>query len=345
MLFLKEKRWISLICFHISLSAYEIPSHWEHSSYIWNFDLISRADKGIINNPKTYFAHEPTFDPSLYSDIKKGDIVWVKCRFIPDFCNKILPSLDQPIVLLIADGDESFPSECGDPECINQLIDNPFIAHIFAQNNDYTGPSKKISSIPIGIDLHTVAYKSIHGGWGQIGSPTAQEQELNTLLSGLKPTHKRKKKAFVDFQLSDTMHGDMHRYQKCGEDRTSIFRRLQLTGVIEWGSWMPRRTLWETKGQYAFSVSPHGNGLDCHRTWEDLLLGCIVILKTSVLDVLYEGLPVVIINDWSEITEENMALWLSRYGDASANPHYREKLTSAYWYAPIETISKALKQS
>ena len=99
---------------------------------------------------------------------------------------------------------------------------------------------------------------------------------------------------------------------------------------------LPRNQLWRAKGEYAFSISPRGNGLDCHRTWEDLVLGCIVLLKTSSLDPLYEGLPVVIVKNWSEITEENLALWLEEYGDAFTNPSYREKLTRAYWINKIK---------
>ena len=141
------------------------------------------------------------------------------------------------------------------------------------------------------------------------------------------------------------MHGDMHRYKKCGEDRTSIFNQLRSTGLIEYGSWMSRARLWQTKGAYAFSISPHGNGLDCHRTWEDLALGCIVIVKSSSLDVLYEGLPVVIVNDWSEVTEENMRLWLTRYADAMTNPSYRERLTTHYWYSKIKSEIMLLKDA
>lgn len=329
----------------ISLYSYEIPTRWELPQYIWNFGLIAQANRGITNNPEYYFSHESIFNPLIYADLKKGDVAWIKCRFIPDFCTHILPNLDAPIILLIADGDESFPSECGDESAIEKLINNPCVVHIFAQNNDYTGPSAKVSSIPIGIDFHTVAYKNVNGGWGQIGTPQQQEEQLNALIAYLKPTHERKKKAFVDFQLADSMHGDMHRYLKCGEDRTSIFQQLRATGLIDYGSWMPRSMLWQKKGEYAFSISPHGNGLDCHRTWEDLVLGCIVIVKSSVLDVLYEGLPVVIIQDWSEITEENMQLWLEHYGDVSSNPLYREKLTHHYWYSKIESLAALLKDA
>jgi hypothetical protein len=52
--------------------------------------------------------------------------------------------------------------------------------------------------------------------------------------------------------------------------------------------------------KYAFVISPHGNGLDCHRTWEALCLGCIVIVKKSPIDTLYTDLPVLIIDNWSD---------------------------------------------
>ena len=37
------------------------------------------------------------------------------------------------------------------------------------------------------------------------------------------------------------------------------------------------------RGRYAFAISPIGKGLDCHRTWESLILGQIVIVQTTLL--------------------------------------------------------------
>jgi hypothetical protein len=321
------------------LSVHVSTAHrWESSHYVWNFGLIGQSTKGICKNPYQYFSQPSRFSPEQYHNLQAGDIVWLKCIFVPQFCKTIVPTLSQPIILLIADGDESFPSECGDPSAITELLNNPYIIHIFAQNNDYGSMHPKLTSIPIGIDLHTVAYKGSVGGWGERGSPAEQESRLAEVLQALRPTHARKKKAFVDFQLSDTMHGELNRYLKCGEDRRSIFEQLVPTGLIEYGSWMKRSALWGKKGEYAFSISPHGNGLDCHRTWEDLILGCIVIVKTSPLDTLYEGLPIVIVNDWSEITEAALDQWLQQYGDAFTNPQYREKLTLSYWLSKIHSV-------
>ena len=312
-------------------------SSWEPSYYIWNFGLISASNKGLIQDPRKYFLKEPLFDKNTYTNIEAGNIIWLKCIFVPRFCEEILPTLKTPIVLLIADGDESFPSECGNNFDINTLINNPFIVHIFTQNCDYRGSSEKISHIPIGLDFHTIAYKGNSGGWGEKGSVKEQEIALNNLLKTLKPTYLRKKSAFVDFQHSNTMRASLNRYLKCGEDRQSIFKQLLPTGLIEHGPRMRRSQLWAKKGEHAFSISPHGNGLDCHRTWEDLVLGCIVIVKTSPLDPLYAGLPVVIVKGWNEITRENLDKWLVQYGDAFTSHNYREKLTRQYWLAKIQT--------
>ncbi len=337
---------IGLLSSIISICAYDAKREiWQSSHYIWNFGIISACDKGITRNPEAYFANSPSFDPNVYQDFHAADMVWMKALFVPQFCKQILPDLNTPIVLVIADGDESFPSDCGKNFDVEALLNHPLIIHVFAQNNDYAGSSRKISHIPIGIDFHTIAYKGKQGGWGERGSPQEQEAQLESILSRLQPTHQRKKRAFVDFQLSDSMHGEHQRYLQFGEDRALIFQRLLQTGLIDYGSFMRRSQLWRKKGEYAFSISPHGNGLDCHRTWEDLVLGCIVIVKTSPLDPLYEGLPVVIINDWSEVTSKNMGRWLDQYGDAFTNPSYREKLTHRYWFSKIQAMAQLYKES
>lgn len=337
------KKILFLLC--IINNALAHGYFWKTSSdythYIWNFGIIFATDKGFNKSPRTYFAEEFLFNKNNYRYLRSGDVVWLPCRFIAQFCQEILPGLAVPIVLVISDGDESFPSDCGKDFNVEPLLNSANIIHVFAQNNDYKGPSNKVSHLPIGIDFHTVAYKD--GGWGELGSPAQQETLLNRILRTLKPTYKRKKGAFVDFHHSDTMHASFQRYLQFGEDRKSIFQRIITSGLIDYGPSMRRSELWKKKGEYAFSISPHGNGLDCHRTWEDLALGCIVIVKTSSLDPMYEGLPVIIIKDWSEINAHNFDKWLYLYGDAFTNSDYREKLTNAYWLSKIQAKAEPYK--
>ncbi len=311
---------------------------WEISQFVWSAGMGVVCDIGPEKDPKVFFMKEQVFDPTLYQNIQGGDIVWLPCRFLEQFATDILPNVTSPFVLLINDArgsDESFPSDCSRSFNVEEFVANSFIIHIFAQNCDYQGRSSKVSHVPIGIDFHTIAYKGENGGWGEIGSPHQQEAVLIKIIDSAKPTNLRKKLAFIDFHHSDTMHANFNRYLQFREDRKSIFQTLLSTGLIEHENWMKRYDLWRKKVEYAFSISPHGNGLDCHRTWEDLALGCIVIVKSSPLDPLYEGLPVVIVKDWSEITNENMNRWLELHGDALHNSAYREKITHKYWYEKI----------
>lgn len=48
-------------------------------------------------------------------------------------------------------------------------------------------------------------------------------------------------------------------------------------------------------------ISLTGHGLDTHRTWEILTLGRVPVVESSLLDPLYEGLPVLILNSWSDL--------------------------------------------
>lgn len=316
--------------------------NWQKTQLIWNFGLVSSCDVGVPPDPYLYFANDPVFNPTCYQNIQRGDIVWVQTRFLKDFYDVIFPYIQNPFVLVICAGDASFPSDCLSLNAFEDLLSQEKVIHIFAQNCDYQGPSKKVSPIPIGIDFHTIGYSKT-GGWGVVGSPKQQEEVLFHCARNALPTQLRKCRAFVDFHHSDTLHGDFQRYLQFGEDRRSIFALLLDSGVIDHDRWMPRNELWAKKIQYAFSISPHGNGLDCHRTWEDLALGCIVIVKSSPLNSLYEGLPVVIIEDWKEIHEENLKKWLLQYGDASTNSAYRKKLTLQYWLSKIHDAAKPYK--
>ena len=84
-----------------------------------------------------------------------------------------------------------------------------------------------------------------------------------------------------------------------------------------------------------YVMSPRGNGLDCHRTWEALIVGTIPIMISSPLDPLLTDLPVLIINDWAEINqrflEDQYEALMSRFNSLSM-----EKITYDYWYKFIK---------
>jgi hypothetical protein len=72
-----------------------------------------------------------------------------------------------------------------------------------------------------------------------------------------------------------------------------------------------------------YTVSPPGNGIDSHRTWESLYLGCIPIVKKHII---YDSfnLPLIQVDNWSEINTE----LLNNFDESKFS---LEKLDMNYW--------------
>jgi len=260
-------------------------------------------------------------DPRRYAEIKDGDLVWVRATALPEFLARVLPHIRARFALLTGDEDWSIP---GDFAGAAELCASDKLVCWFAQNFDGTDRSGKILPLPIGLDFHTLSRRR---RWGHPqATPAEQEAELLALRAAMPPSEARRLRVHTDF------HFNKHTRALQGESRDSIEATLRRNPLIDFPrERLPRLELWREKTNYAFVVSPHGNGLDCHRTWESLALGNIVIVRRSPLDPLYERLPVVSVSDWSEITPEALHVWQQRYAHAFADPEVQRRLSSGYW--------------
>lgn len=102
---------------------------------------------------------------------------------------------------------------------------------------------------------------------------------------------------------------------------------------------IPFQNYLEFLSNHKFVLSPEGKGLDCHRTWEALYLKSIpVILQNNYLRC-YDDLPVVVVKDYSEISEDFLA---EQYERISDNHFNFDKLKKGYWDALIEKEERSL---
>ena len=53
-----------------------------------------------------------------------------------------------------------------------------------------------------------------------------------------------------------------------------------------------------------YTISPEGNGIDCHRTWEVLYCNRVPIMTKNSNTKFYEDLPILLVDRWEDITEE-----------------------------------------
>lgn len=79
---------------------------------------------------------------------------------------------------------------------------------------------------------------------------------------------------------------------------------------------------------HKFVISPRGNGLDTHRTWECLYVESIPIEKRNLNNRFYEDLPICFVDEWEEITEEFLNAEYERITTINWNI---EKIDFQYW--------------
>lgn len=61
---------------------------------------------------------------------------------------------------------------------------------------------------------------------------------------------------------------------------------------------------------YYFSISPNGNGIDCHKIWESLYLKTIPIVTKSINISNYGDLPIHVIDSWDTFDLNNITISL-----------------------------------
>jgi len=79
--------------------------------------------------------------------------------------------------------------------------------------------------------------------------------------------------------------------------------------------------------EHKFVLSPRGNGLDCHRTWEILMMRRVPIIKREgCMERLYKNIPVLFIDEWSDLNKLNLEKLYKEF--SFDNQDY---LTERYW--------------
>jgi hypothetical protein len=241
-----------------------------------------------------------------------------------------LPTIKTPFKLITNNSDATLPYDFQN-DC-DTILNNQYLVHWFSQNWAIQHP--KVTRIPIGLDYHSLRptkqkrliwEQPERNAWGIKKQPIEQEHELLHIRHNSRPFWERQIQAYANFQFLMTT-----RYGK--SDRPDALNTIPKDLVFYEPIKATRDICWKNMVQYAFVISPHGNGLDCHRTWEALALGCIPVVKSSGIDRLFDNLPVWIVQDWKEVRFENMKQKIEEFKNKSLD---YEKLNLSYWKAKI----------
>jgi hypothetical protein len=236
------------------------------------------------------------------------------------FVNKILLHIRHTFTLVTGDSDLCVPREALSQEETFTLLRSPYLQKWFIQNTQMEN-NDKIVQMPIGMDFHTISEGKDHI-WqlpNEKRSSLDQEQILQNIINKSNNTFlNREPKIYVNFTASND------RFNQRQDSLNKINKDLLVLNQ----TFTPRTANWNLMTKYSFVLSPAGVGLDCHRTWEALCLGCIPIVKMVNFTKLFEDLPVLMVTDWSEVTDELLQKTLATFSERTFN---YDKLTLGYW--------------
>ncbi|HVU26051.1 MAG TPA: hypothetical protein VHE13_18105 [Opitutus sp.] len=228
--------------------------------------------------------------------VRPGDAVFVQAPFLELFRREFLPGIRAPFVLVSADSDLEAPGRH------EALLDDPRLLGWFAINVTRAHP--RLHPVPIGVYDDRRQHAVLSAALARPPRP----RDIRVLGAFDPATHPERDA--VRTRLAAFPGVTSVRRAPCGE----YFRLL-------------RRS--------RFVLSPRGAGLDCYRTWEALLCGAIPIVRTSPLDRLYAGLPVLVVHDWAEVTDGRLKEAEAALG---AVPVDESPLLLATWAARIAAV-------
>ena len=283
------------------------------------------SSRGILKSCDVYSLHPISSD--IYIRNYNKDLLETNNNAIIYLCNRAIPyfiktyHLQYKYILVSGDADETVPYNIfHNTNELLTFLNDPNLIHWYSQNCIIDHP--KMTRMPIGLDYHSLSKANLD--WGSQSSPIEQETTfMDIIKSNIEnPFWKRQIKCYSNFHFS------MPSGYKYLYDRVDAINKIPKELVFYEENKITRYETHIHQCEYAFVLSPHGNGLDCHRTWEALILGCIPIVRTSGIDSLYDDLPVLIVKEWSDITYE---LLENTIVDFKSKVFNYDKLTLKYW--------------
>jgi hypothetical protein len=313
------------------------------SLYIFQLHYVSISDWVITGN-----VHQRLNKPLLINakDVKPMDIIFSNTNLLTyEKVSGLLLDIEVPYILITAICDETVPYMYNCPEKpkydYRPLLESKNLVAWFGTNVDLEHP--KIHPIPLGIpfskpvhsDTHP-AFKSPHckymGWYSDLFDIGVVIDKYNSMpLEEIKERFTRPKKELL-FSGYTTMNTDdctVERYRKI---RSELDGYLATTGFVK-SDLMSWERYTERLAESKFTLSPPGRGIDTHRTYEALICGSIPIVFPAYLNKLYEGLPVVVLDDFRKLTPEYLE---RKYNEVMSRGDYDfTKLTCDYWCKKI----------
>jgi hypothetical protein len=233
------------------------------------------------------------------SKLKDGDIIYTHTMFVKQLFEVLKTDKKVKLISHNCDAEVSYKLMCLMPDSIFKW---------YSQNVNVSDP--RIESLPIGLE---------NNRW----FPDRRKKEK--ILSKMNERRDYRNLVYMNFNIG-----------------TNPTVRGRIYDLYEGESWVTSERGSNAQGRFdqylaniynhKFVISPQGNGLDTHRTWECLYIGTIPIEKWSLNSRFYTDLPICFVENWEDITEGFLESEFERIKSQEWN---FEKLDFEYWRRKI----------
>ena len=191
-----------------------------------------------------------------------------------------LLKLKNPFTLILHNSDDEF----GEKQL--KYLDIPNCKKIYTQNMDVVHDDV----IPLPIGIANSCWK-----WG----------DLSVWDKVLRVNFKKDNLVHFNFQKKGGLREEHNRVY-CYD--SMIKKGIEFIPNMDYESYL------KTLSTYKYSISPKGNGIDCHRMWECFYLKVIPICERSILTEYYSKIfPIVLIDDWDDLNLESLRKNYDKY--------------------------------
>jgi len=229
--------------------------------------------------------------------INSSTIFFVKTDHLNFFTYNILPHIYKKFILITHNSDILTGQH-------SAIYNNKFLIKWYGQNMLPNYNIDKMIGIPIGLE---------NSQWKGYDYNICKKYKTNI----------KDKLLYFNFSLTTN------------NERVCVEKQLLENGVIR-----NERADWENYikelSTHKFAASPEGNGIDCHRVWECIYVGCIPIVKKNiVMFEFFKELPILWVQDFKCITSDFLIEEYKLFQDKNFNT---EKATMSYWNSIIRGI-------
>lgn len=233
--------------------------------------------------------------------VKKNDIVFVESQILKSFFDNVYPHITEKYILISHNGDTDIDVS------FSKYANDDKIIHWFAQNVLVKHP--KITPIPIGLEN---AYYHQNG----------VVKIFDQIRKQLKNSSVRKNTILYSFNTATNP-----------SVRVPVLEILKKNSLAQsLNNWPNPKQYLDSVQSYKFIASPRGNGEDCIRTWEAMLVDTIPIVARSISTEYFKnlGLPLFVVDSFEEINHLSEYDLSSKYdlimSEANIRPLYID-----YW--------------